>query len=519
MAEKTIEMSKAFETMPEIPEIFVKHCRDDIPGIPIFYKRIGKRAECVCGKCGVGYSTKEIPRRGDMTTCNVCGHRGRWEWKRETRRRYNYDDITLVQCTTDKNLVLRIFRISWQYQQDYEAEINLNEKRRYFLRMGDVYRFYNTRQYDYVKGQWNNRWGRKSDHEMVNIEKLSVGYLTAIKESNLRYCDPGMLAGSTKWQQWDYGTALITYAMNPAIEMFAKTGMRWLVVHLIEKGGRTSLINRRGKTIYSQLRIKDKEALNRLIKEEGSVNMLKVLQIEKKRGSRFTEQQRVFLKGIMGSYKGKETVDFLLRFMSLQQLINRVDKYIKQDKYSSSGSVLIEYKDYLEMREELGYDMTNEVYLYPKSLKEKHLLMVKERNAKKDELHAVKMQEKYPNIEKQFKVLCKRYGYSDENYVIRPAKDAAEIVNEGRELHHCVGRENYLSKHNRGETFILFLRKKEAPNTPCYTIEIRENKILQWYGVRDGKPDEEIIEPWLDEYVNHLSNGKRQEVSMLAAAV
>lgn len=518
MANKTIDVDAAFATLPQIPETFEKHCMENIPEIPIFYKRREKYAECTCGKCGAGYGTEEIPQRGGRTTCKVCGHRGQWEWKRQTRKHRKRSDITLVQCTTDKNLVMRIFRISYEYQQDYEADVKMTEKRRYFLCMGDVYKFYNRPFYDYAKGTWEKHWGRESDHELIDIHNFYPGYNSAIKESNLKYCNPREIAETTFWHQSDYGTALIVYANNPAVEMFAKCGMNKIVTHLIEKEGKTKLINRRAKTFYGQLRIKDKKALKSLIAEKGDLGMLKVLQLEKKNKIQFTDEQRQFLKDRYKEYRGEEKLKFLLRYMTLQQLINRVKKYLKTEKYHRESEVLSEYKDYLEMRMELGYDMTNELYLYPKSLKEKHDLMVKECNEKKDKLHSTKMMQKYPKIAEQYEELCEKYGYTDENYVIRPARDAAEIVREGRELHHCVGRENYLSGHNKGKSFILLLRKKESLDEPYYTIEIHDKEIIQWYGIRDSKPDKEIIGPWLDEYMEFLKNRKKTDTSKLLIA-
>ena len=190
--------------------------------------------------------------------------------------------------------------------------------------------------------------------------------------------------------------------------------------------------------------------------------------------------------------------------MSLQKLINRTRKYQDQKEYYSNYAVMSAYRDYLQMRQELGYDMTNEVYLYPKNLKRKHDEMVKERNARKDKLHSEKMNRKYSDIQKRFKNLSKKYGYESDGYIIRPAMSAGEIIMEGRFLHHCVSGGTYLSKHNKGETSILFLRRKETPDIPYYTIEIKGNQIIQWYGLRDKKPDREIIEPWLDRYVEYL---------------
>lgn len=121
------------------------------------------------------------------------------------------------------------------------------------------------------------------------------------------------------------------------------------------------------------------------------------------------------------------------------------------------------------------------------------------------------VKEKYPEIAKKYKKLDKKYGYSDETYIIRPAKEAGEIVMEGRRMHHCVGGDNYLMKHNNGETFILFLRRSAEPDTPYVTIEIRDNYILQWYQAYDKKPDKDIIQPILDKYINMLEAKKNKQ--------
>ena len=96
--------------------------------------------------------------------------------------------------------------------------------------------------------------------------------------------------------------------------------------------------------------------------------------------------------------------------------------------------------------------------------------------------------------------------------MIRPAKNALEIADEGRELHHCVGTgSHYYEKHCKGESFILFLRRAEAPEIPFATIEISGNKILQWYEAYDEKPDEEILQPWLDKYTKQLATRSKKK--------
>lgn len=88
--------------------------------------------------------------------------------------------------------------------------------------------------------------------------------------------------------------------------------------------------------------------------------------------------------------------------------------------------------------------------------------------------------------------------------MIRPAASAGEIIEEGRELHHCVGGDYYLSKHSNGTSYILFMRYKKSPGIPLCTIEIKDKKIVQWYEAHDQKQDKEIIQPWLDKYIKHL---------------
>lgn len=61
-----------------------------------------------------------------------------------------------------------------------------------------------------------------------------------------------------------------------------------------------------------------------------------------------------------------------------------------------------------------------------------------------------------------YKKIRKNCSIETEDYVIRPAKTAREIVEEGQKLHHCVGREHYRERMKEGRAFILFLRKKET---------------------------------------------------------
>ena len=71
-----------------------------------------------------------------------------------------------------------------------------------------------------------------------------------------------------------------------------------------------------------------------------------------------------------------------------------------------------------------------------------------------------------------------------------------------------MGSNSYLERHNAGKSIILFLRDKKDPEIPYITVEITEAlDIRQWYGERDGKPDEKRMQKWLDNYVTWLKCG------------
>lgn len=72
-------------------------------------------------------------------------------------------------------------------------------------------------------------------------------------------------------------------------------------------------------------------------------------------------------------------------------------------------------------------------------------------------------------------------NYEDDKYLIRIPNNLTEIVIEGSTLRHCVG--GYTERHARGNTTIMFLRRKDCPDIPFYTIELDNNKnIVQIHG-------------------------------------
>ena len=202
--------------------------------------------------------------------------------------------------------------------------------------------------------------------------------------------------------------------------------------------------------------------------------------------------------------------------MSLQQFLNRVEKYARCEYGTKCRAAEAQlqatattYLDYLIMRNNQGYDMTNSVYLYPRDLMMSHAQMVAESNQKKADERLDEVKVRFANIRSSYRCLRNKYFYEDDRYLIRPARSAEEIVQEGRLLHHCVGGDTYLERHNNGKSYILMLRFKGYPEVPYITVEInaKTDEIIQWYGAHDKKPDMKHMQQWLNEYIHKLEAG------------
>lgn len=491
------------DTVPGLPEFFPQWAQGYMPKIAIFYRRDKKGASCLCGKCNVGYHTEEIPVRRAAAVCPFCGNKGVYEWKKVTRTKTDDVFLAILQVTSDKKLVLRKFRkrqVIYQGAELYEKTVELQ---RSFFDLSGVVTISNNYRYYTQDRKWGMGWNREID----GISEMYPEYDEAIRQTELKYCDARLLCqmsygALTGWRMKQVLTAFIA---NPALEMFAKAGMKDLVSALVQNDGKSRYIYRKGKTIQKQLRLKDRDLIKRLVAGKGNIKLLRILQYEQKIGTRWNVEQEEFA----GKYMDELPV--FLKYMSLQQLMNRVGKYINNGDYKSELMAVAHYRDYLKMREELEYDMTNEVYIHPKNLRKKHDELVRESNEKKDELRISKKNKQFNKIAQKYEKISKKYAYEEDMYFIRPAKSAGEIIAEGQFLHHCVGSsDTYMGRHNSGASYIMFLRKKSEPDTPYYTIEIKGNDLVQWYSMNDRKPDGDVIKAFLDRWTEYLKTQNKE---------
>lgn len=508
----------------------------------LYYKKYGSWTKIACSKCGgvtdarwrdgISYESQfqkhtEEPREGKSGKCPMCGAVGTYKCQGKIKGEYSKKiHLFLGQRYKEDGAVLRYVEIekAWTLgfiegndgPEMYNAaeEISGVEVARAYFEPGKKV------QIDYHKHDLYRNEDFWDDCNLYGLANIDIKAATIMPETyeelkNTIFRYSGLKEYDEQAQEVNPIRYLQNYQKTPQIEILAKLGLSEIVKGINE--GRTGIIvDASAKRLDALLGIR-RERTKKLIEEKGDARLLRVLQIEKSLDQHWTEEQVNHLRetGLDIAH-----IAFVLNYMTIQKLLNRIEKYAGCAYETNCGRAVanirntaIIYIDYLMMRERRGYDLHNTVYQQPRDLSAAHRQMVTETNREEVKKRLEETEERYENIKKRYRSLRKEYCYEDATYLIRPARSAEEIVMEGRILHHCVGGDNYLSKHNEGKSYILMMRYQKEPETPYITIEINpeQKRIVQWYGERDTKPDKEKIQSWLDNYLEKLKSGTLQE--------
>lgn len=197
---------------------------------------------------------------------------------------------------------------------------------------------------------------------------------------------------------------------------------------------------------------------------------------------------------IKSKYKAAQLHDLTRKFN-----INHVMNLLRQTG-GIKQNVIKKYEDYLSMAERLGHNPADEIIYRNKKWHEWHDRYVEELNKKRDQAE----NEKYKNISKDYKKNTKLFSWSDDKYEIVVPKDALAINTEGKLQHHCVGSSSiYKQNMNDRKAWIVFLRKKEDPDKPYYTVECDRSRVIQFYAAYDRQPDKEqvskVLATWMKQ--------------------
>ena len=466
----------------------------------IFYD--AQKGEAYCTACRQTVKTRMKSVHNKKVICPGCGRVVTAKsWKKQ---KYINDNETaaLIQKIPE-GYIIRSFRCSKNHkiQNRWKEEVYFREGER--LLLDKKMRYVKGYEYTYFKQTGKTRWCN-SCYTYTNTRAV-VYYknLPGIRQGTyLRDIPLEKMLEQTKGRKVD-----IKHLLHPekitGFLIFA--GLTRLAIENMDAYG---YIRSKAKSAGEAMRI-DGNRIHRLKELNGGLIVLGWLQYEQETGKKLRQDLIVSLdrSGI-----SRKDMNGVLRYgITPERALN----YIEKQK-GNTAAVLEEWKDYLDMAEKARLNMGDDIVRFPKNMKRRHNELVELHNRKK-ELERLKGYQKLDDKIRKWTLEITRYYWQDKEYMIVPALRCEDLMREGRILHHCVGASSiYMEKMAEGKSWILFLRKKDYPEEPYYTLEIdmKTDKILQWYSEYDRKPDREKIQKVLNKYKKSL---KRQQVTVKAA--
>lgn len=540
------------EHTPELPEAEILEMADRLylhQKPFLYYKKRGCWVRIACTKCGgvtearwkggISYESQyqkwvDPPKEGDLAPCPMCGETGEYKCQGKVKGMHSQKIYAFLgQKYKETGMVFRYIELIKEWKlglvEDGEETVMYNASEE--ISGIEIARAYfvpgEKTQIDYHKCNridGKNYWDDCNLYGNANIT-IHAGKILPHTYHEMQ----GTIFQYSALQEYEKMVPEVnpvSYLERcldiPQLEMIVKMGLSEIAASMVrcECG---IIADTNAKRLDKFLGIR-KERAQQLIKSKGNCALLEVMKMEKNLKQNWTDEQ---IEHLAVTRLRQGQVEQALQYMGIQKLLNRIERYAGC-RYESAclraqeriRHMAVTYMDYLGMRLSLGYDLTNTVYQQPRDLEAAHNKMAAEQNKKEADKRLQEVKKKFAGIRNSYRKLRNRYFYEDDEYIIRPARSAEEIVMEGRILHHCVGGDSYLGKHNDGQTYILMLRFAKEPEIPYITVEIERDthQLIQWYGAHDHKPDEEHMQKWLDDYVGHLKQ-KDAEAKQRAQSV
>lgn len=513
-------MSEVPEEPKNLKEWISSHVFDE----SVFYYKNKKRVIGYCTHCKSWVDMQQVSH-GEKGKCPRCRAVVTWRSWRKQKTVEDEQWVGVLQRLQDESgYILREYRcrIKWRLENDWEnPELNIWEV--YRARLGKTLN--EAEQYEWAEWKYTgiNRWCHPVSH---GYQGAYTGFGKArMYTANMRKeLKNEQFARVNVAKIMDYGRSykdpayiLRRLYRYPYIEYLQKAGLHRLTREIMEAKEYSSCFDSEKKKINEALKL-DKQRYNKLKEWNGGSNTLYLLQLEQSFGGRITKEISEWAekeKGVMG-------LETLCRRTGLNvvQQLNYIKKQMELMHMDLHNTENI-YVDYLNMAEDRGMDIKDDIVCRQKNMREYHDRYAEEKNAENNRKRDKEVNRKFAQIAQQYAQNTEHFALEDKNLMVVVPRRASDITAEGRKQHHCVGASDiYMKKMNEGKTYIVFLRDKKNPKTPYYTIEVGwDGDIKQWYAAYDRKPDEEKIKKVLECWKKQIKARCKKEQVQIRAAV
>ena len=530
---------------------------DNMPHYILYHKEKGHNL-CYCTHCREyfqayksihqdPYTAREFiimePKHKQYDYCPLCHYR--IQFLADGRGRSTKSDssnFAIVKAVSENELVVRCFRVTQrflnpfagQYFTEVESEIferDSFEVARYYFKVGEqAYKFGIKPYYDKVGGEYYD-WERIKtiNHPVFNHNPYGIANnqyellnLDEIQKTKFRYIDEAISQsrGSAPFNEL-FENSLKVYAewcVHPQIEYLLKTGFENLVASRLRAEMCGIRLNWKSNNVKEVLRMTSEEM--ELLAGADTKDIATYYQWRKLDTKSKPAEMVALIKVVYAS--GHDMTNFVKDLIvNRNETCHSIVKYIgcpipaakgtgkaKPGKRGQHESFLFikDWQDYLNQCRQLHYDLDEPSVFKPNKLDVAHerltgILKVAAEVEDREAFRRTKKSRKF-------------YSFTDEEHglIVRVPQSIDEIINEGKELVHCVG--GYAKRHAHGELSIVFVRKVNEPDKPFYTMEVSKfGIIVQCRGYRNnsaGNPKPQYIKDFEIKYQEYLDECYRQ---------
>lgn len=460
------------------------------------YRRTGKLIQGYCTHCEQDGIIKRSKHLGTTRcpNCNSVVIMRSIGMTRGPHLLHDYSKMIIPQKGTgglDGAIVLRCFDISRRYGVDDRGRYGIEnqyckETLRYIIK-GNKWQLY---EYKSTYSPKYERYNKEHWHKQKEVRDPGFEYYLYRKDiKKVLANSPFQYSAIEKYAAHAGAFQVISYfsayLRRPCLEYLTKLKLYRLAAETFSSDGwgyQPQRINVYAKTLKEVLGV-GKEDIPFIRDNDCSSIELYIYKSAKHQGYQLTKTVLNWIRrNIKNLSTYEDNIRDFIKYMSPEKMIKYLTHQIEIQGIFI-GNIIRDWDDYIRNASMLGFDLKIDRYLFPNDLKKSHddiALMVK---IKKNEIHenAIRNQEKELNT---------LYGYTKGDFIIRAPHGVAEIVSEGTALNHCVG--TYIDRIARGQTSVMFIRKKEKPDKPFYTVEIHRYKIRQVRGKNNADMTEDV---------------------------
>lgn len=483
---ETEVIDAAMSLIPDIPKDFEKWAFTDAVPQYMYYeygKRIGL---CTC--CGKHHELKEQPKYGEEGTCPGCKRKVQYRTYKKKGRIHDWEYAALIQ-KIQGGYVLRFFALNQLIEQGTRSYGGMSEKIRITYNeqwnrqaIYSYHRYKTTNKIRWCNGyEYLSAYGGRKEEERCRLYPRNLRKI--LKGSKLEYSGmPEFARTGIEFYQQDFIDKAKEYT---GIEKLIKAEFYNLTNSCISYGSRApiDLYQKRVKKVLGLTG----EYYNLIRDKDPTWREYEVTEQCQDVGIRATWEQ------IQKMSQYARNFAIYMRHSTPHKMLKYIEGLKSEGPYAMRNQEVNDYHDYLQLAAGLGYNLDDDWILYPKNLKERHDQLTEEQNERKAELEKESDDKKDRKLKRTIKRKgWTRYEMETEQLLIRLPKCAHEIRKEGNAQHHCVA--TYMDRMVAGETCILFIRKKEEQDKSYYTVEVKDNEVIQVRGKYNVAPSEDVEE-------------------------